>query len=623
MQAIRVGIDAVGAHGWRVSVGAPGGASERRVVSAEQVEQIRAETAALWARRPAPVFVHEPDAAWDRSEERAGRVFREALLGAGPAASLFDRLWALAGRAPVVVLFDVSGEAAAVPWELMTDAAGVPLEAGPGRLVVRAAAGEPSVSRAEAGGLRVLRWVSDPSDPHTLGRHAAALDRVFAGLDVVSVQDAAPGELIGRPEPGALDALHIVAHGMGSAEGFVLGVSQGQRSAGGAAHSLAPLLRDAAFTVLDVCGGAETPEDELQGLATRLVRAGTPVCVGPARRCAAKAAQQLAEGLYPALAAGQSLLEALAAGRRRVQAAGVPHPHHRWFHFQVHVSDLAALGVRLEAGGGEALPAWLVEGVASPERSVRALWEAARSIARQEQDGFVGLEHLLLAGAQGPGPVGRAVRRVFDLPARRSRLRERLSGLSAWSERAADEQGTPWLREVLGPVSARQGEEALWEAIVGAWHPGWTFLTGVDLPRTLLFHASGGDFTTDRGAPVVEQGAAAVDLAVVGGPEDGRRLGLVHGETIGRAGGGAEKLLYAETSVVDAGVSRSHLVWQGGAVRGVQPAWLHRLGGERVGLWGEAVVVRVGEVVELGRGTVVRGVGPNDRAAHTILPLAT
>jgi hypothetical protein len=610
---IRISVEAISEEDWAVAVSAPLGAAERRRLGRAEVESIRAATTAVLGRSPDPVFVHEADAAWDRCEELAGRALRDALLGHGAAARLFERLLTEAGREAVAVVLDTVGEPAGVPWELLTDGSGVPIEAAAGRLVVRMAAGPRRAPARSGSSLRVLLWVTDPSDQRVLARHAESLKASLAGIALV---DAEPGVAVARVEPASLDVLHVMAHGSRVGEGFALGVPQGNRTAGGAAHGLAPILHEAAFTVLDVCQGAETLGDDLQGLTTRLVRAGTPACLGPARRCAARAALRMSEGMYGALAEGRTLLEAVAAGRRWVQVQGAPHPHHRWYNFQLHVADLGVLDLAIAPPSGARVPAWLVEGVEGDTSALAAQWAGAQAVSEQEGDGFVGLEHLLLADVVVEGPVSRSVRQAFALGPRRDRLVEELRHRHRLIDLPGDHWGTPWLREVLADPSTRGSVEAMWSAISAAWHGGWTELTGVDLPGAVRFRTGSEVMATASSArPAVARREPAGALAVVGGPEDGRRLLPEPGDTVGRAGGRATHLLYNGTRVVDAGVSREHLLWRGhGSIEAIRP--VRRVAADAsVEVVADGVLpVWVGDVLVLGSATRLRGVARGEHA---------
>lgn len=109
-------------------------------------------------------------------------------------------------------------------------------------------------------------------------------------------------------------------------------------------------------------------------------------------------------------------------------------------------------------------------------------------------------------------------------------------------------------------------------------------------------------------------GPPAADLAVLGGPEDGRRLDLSPGDVVGRSApdrpGAA---LYADTVVTDGRVSRHHLVWHGdGRVEilgKVSP--LDAITAEPGGIR----TVAIGELLAVTEATWLVGVGPREPRA--------
>lgn len=247
---------------------------------------------------------------------------------------------------------------------------------------------------------------------------------------------------------------------------------------------------------------------------------------------------------------------------------------------------------------GIGAPADLVDalGLASPDPVALAMTRA-EAVAREHRSGFVGVEHLLIAAAHGPlggGPVGDRV-----AAAARRVATSLIAGLSAYDGPAERAVVTPALRAVLAkrPLDL----DGLWAGLAASGDStldellGAPVLAPVDAITTLK------SFVID----LPEFPPAA--LVVMGGPEDGRRVVLSAGETLGRAApeGGPEHALYA-SGPSDPRLSRRHLVWLGGGrVSLVRPGRLVR---ERHPvLCGPGVVeVSVGDVLELTPATRVR-----------------
>ena len=213
--------------------------------------------------------------------------------------------------------------------------------------------------------------------------------------------------------------------------------------------------------------------------------------------------------------------------------------------------------------------------VASAEvPSVRRLDLASAALARAEADGalFVGVEHLAAAVGvdRARWPVG-------------------------WPDGfvgAASMAHTPRLSAWL----AAPPPEGWLAAIQGVW-------------ATFLGLATGAPSAETWGAPA----GAAAELEVLGGPEDGRRIALTAG-VLGRAGGGADVVLYAD-GATDPWLSRRHLAWTGDRARWLAPGRLRRGPDLRAMAPGDEVTLLAGDRVELGRGTVmVARAAPGDAA---------
>jgi hypothetical protein len=189
---------------------------------------------------------------------------------------------------------------------------------------------------------------------------------------------------------------------------------------------------------------------------------------------------------------------------------------------------------------------------------LRGLMERTRPLA--EADGYAGLEHLLIAIAEGTELEGRELRwrlqpLVPALRAHASALRPRAAG--------------PPEQLQCSPRLARLGETLGHRA-------GWSGLLGAleELPSHLAA-------VLEPGLGRAPGSGAATALEVVGGPEDGRRLQPEPGQRIGRWRADAacvELPLYVDSARMDAGLSRSAVaIWLGeGRLRLCAPATLLR-----------------------------------------------
>ncbi len=199
---------------------------------------------------------------------------------------------------------------------------------------------------------------------------------------------------------------------------------------------------------------------------------------------------------------------------------------------------------------------WLPRGCPAPNGDAQAFLSKARQRADERADGFVGIEHLLLALEEHP-VQGRAAAHARAI-LRGGRFEARLSRLApAADDRDPDWNGTPRLRAISGRLPDGFGVGDLWEAIVDERERG---LQGIDLEHCLL-----------ESPPKNWGEQPARGLQVTGGPEDGRCLFPADGDWVGRAwpGRALDHGLYAECVLEDATISRGgDLQWLGlGRVR--------------------------------------------------------
>jgi DNA-binding winged helix-turn-helix (wHTH) protein len=194
---------------------------------------------------------------------------------------------------------------------------------------------------------------------------------------------------------------------------------------------------------------------------------------------------------------------------------------------------------------------WTPAGCPSPSPDAQAFLSVACQRAEDRGDGFVGLEHLLLA-LDGHTVQGRAPSHARSI-LRSGRFETRMGQLvRASDDREPDWSGTPRLQALASGLSPGFGVDDLWQVIVDDDERG---LQGIDLERSLL-----------EAPPEMWGRRSARGLQVTGGPEDGRRIFPGEGEWLGRAwpGRDLDHGLYAGCVLEDATISRGgDLQWLG------------------------------------------------------------
>lgn len=588
---------------WLAQLAAPHGADLDGKLDGSRIEIARRR--ALQELRPPrglQLPAHLPQAA-TRERGVAGALL-DAVLGGAAMARLRDRLCRTRGEAGLGGLtlgVDLRGAGAAdLPWEL--------LEAVPddhalsGLSVVRVVPARPR-EPAEGRALEVLLWCPDPDDPVTrpfvepLRGFLDGLEGVSALLLDPSLQQPPP-----PPAPGAVRVLHVLGHGQRSSDALarvdILGVG-GPAGADQLSRRLAPVLATCTLAVLEVCEGAAAGPAELVTPAARFVAAGLPACVGPTRPVAATASSAFVEGLYAQLSIGASLLAAVQEGRRRVELVAISsHPAWRWWNQALLVGDLRTADaslIRPREGEG-----------ARPR--LRTILDAAQ--VRGERDGFVGVEHVALALAEGEGPTAlaaafagykerilapfSALRRLEGTEVQRT---DRLAALLAQLPDLADPWAlasallrSPALVALLGPAAISSMRRTLLAGSGTAYSTAVSALASDGSPSGELRAGAGTASSTNPGAlpnedePMVPLGGLVFE--VVGGPEDGRVLRLHSpGQLLGRWGGRSSPgpgELFAG-GATSSRVSRRHLEYLGGGrVRLLASGRHHPVGGGSV-----------------------------------------
>ena len=313
-------------------------------------------------------------------------------------------------------------------------------------------------------------------------------------------------------------------------------------------HALGADIRAAAVVVLDVCHGGST--DLERDLAAAAVSAGARAVVAPLGPASVDTLEAFARGLTDGLTGGAPLWQAVAGGRTAIRALASPRPDGRWHR------------LTLTVGRAEALT-WCAS--APPT-------DLLTRLRAETPHGYLGVDtvaRLLPAEEVGWVPPPADVQVRTDRPA----------------------TVTPRLETILGGSGDVVAETV--RAALARWQP--------DGPGPL---DPGG--TTLELDPTLPRGVPARALEVVGGPEDGRKVVLSRGQTLGRWSerGGPDVGLFEATGAWDAYLSRTHLRWLG-------EGWVELL---RPGRTTSGQVVRgpvalvVGQVVWLTPTTGVRGV---------------
>ncbi len=589
---LNIAVDADGR--WRVSIGDAGTRPAEGALSAEEAAALVEAVGRTLEARPR-VMVPGEDQARTRAEEAAGGLLLELLRRMPePYGRLRELIGVAAGLgSPARVVVDAPDAAVrALPWELLSvSAEAPPLEVSQGGGLFRLLPGRPAAA-PRAGAVQVWRWTPTPQDP--------ACRRIWDGLGALSATHSFAlrdvTDDLTLPEATGPEILQVIAHGHRDIDVVGLRLGGVSRDAGAVAARLEPLLERVDAVVLAVCGGADATPRELDNLAGRLAASGARAVVAPLQRVSVDALERFLGAFYGALAEPTDLPDAVIAGRRAVRAWGHPHAQCRWSNLAFFVTDLRVL-----EQGPLVRRRWQPEGWPRPGADVATLLE--RTLPRAGADGFLGFEHLLsaLPETSGGGDLAGWLRRVA--PARLAPFTGALAQLSPQPQSHHGEPTpTPRLRAWGARLGADFGLSDL--ATVIASDPE----ISLGLFGALPVASDDDPYATVESIPPDEL-PWANQLAVLGGPEDGRRLRPAPGDTLGRTAEaeGPTHGLYRGTHLWDRKLSRDHLRWIGpGRVALKRPA-LRVRGGEELALAPGEHEVRLGDVLVLTPGTRLVG----------------
>lgn len=385
------------------------------------------------------LLLPDDDLAVTRAELAAGQALGAVFAGAA-AVELGAALARASDRGEPLLLVVETPDAAlaALPWELLADPDGVPLEATGRAVIVRRGAGV--AWREIQGAPASFVWCAEPEAPVV-----SALLREIEGGGTAEGSGTAehPGPLV----------TWVVGHGRRDAG--LLAVSD--RAGAGAIHDLAPALARSALVVLAVC---EAAGGELGDAVGAVLAAGAGACVAPRGRLGEAAATVFLRRLRERLADGDCVARAVADARRAVAALGSPYPEDRWSRIALTLAD--------DRAGDAILSSWRAR---------------ARTVAQRMGSGFVGVEHLALALVDGPpNPALASIR--FALAARVDAIRDRIgrfggsAGEPTPTPRLLALPSDPWaalaeteaLAELAGPkpvVVTGEGTVTAWTAAPG------------------------------------------------------------------------------------------------------------------------------------------------------------
>lgn len=565
--------------GWHVGVGPYGTHLQEGRIESARVRAMLDEVArCLNPDDHSPLLMAGDDAAVTSGEERAGRVLA-AVLSCSDAVIRAVAEQRGASRATdrrlVIVLAARDEQVRDLPWEcLAIDPEEGPLECSGGGLVVRLGSGRGLPASAT---LQPVLWSADDEDPAVI---ELVGDVEFACRKAGLPAPIRPGSETGTARGPGL--VFLIGHGE-SVDQHLRVLSEDRPIASSSlTHALQPWLSDAVLVVVLICEGGKRPH----GLVDRILAAGASAVLASEVRLAVEAGTVMIRELVPALARGDSLALAVAAGRRAVRALAWPFPDSRWWRLGLNIGHVDAVAW---AGPRHRLPQGWSPG---PEAS-RVLSQAMEHAARRRQR-WLGVEHLVLALREGPSPVRREIR----LAARHwsGKLGDYLDQFEVTPD--ASLRLSPRLARVRDAMPAGFHLNDLVEAVLCSLPP-W-FLRRLGLPPyrddgstyPFEFNLDGndnGDLDASVASPFESEGDTAasddceaverepfVALEVLGGPEDGRRLHPRPGQELGRATSSAQAdhALYQETSAVDPFLSRRHIRFDGeGRVQLLRPAY--------------------------------------------------
>ena len=333
-----------------------------------------------------------PDSDLDQvaAERRIGQSLSNVLNANTRLTGLFSYYLGQSDRdeQELLLAVDVSApELRALPWELLCrDDASTHLERQ--RITIaRLGHGLPRPSVPPRGLLQTLYWCPQPEEPIS-----ASLLQTLDQQTHLHHLPAPVAVEAGAPEPDAVVVLHLICHGRQHHDQLVLLAGESARDVDGPLQQLLPILPSADLVVLSICESAATLPSELEGLVGQLISGGARAVVAPSGPLAAESVSTFLTGLYSAITQGASLTSAVGAGRRAVRAMALPYPDARWGRLQLTLSSLQPPRPLLWIG-------WCPTGWPRPDQPTARMLQRARELG--EPSGFVGIEHILMALAEG------------------------------------------------------------------------------------------------------------------------------------------------------------------------------------------------------------------------------
>lgn len=571
-----------------LAVGRPTEAAAEQAADPAALSALREAWAAL--SRPAPRGVVGPAARLERQERAVGAAFA-ALIRSAPqvAHRLSARLGEAraAGGVAALHIDAVEADLRDLPWELLgsLETGQVQATSERGLRVLRLGPGQSEPRRGDR--VRMLLWALDPEDPAVargLRDRRGLAERLGVEVVTVSPPDLRPPP----PAPGALDLLHVLAHGRRGAEQLQILGRGAELPPEAPVHALLSALSRSAAVILEVCDASAPDASPWEDLAHRCLQAGAPVVLASRRPALVEVLSAFVDGLYQALHHDIGWTEAVGIGHEAVARLPLGLPTARWWTLLEH-----------RAGQRDGEPLLLdrgpLGGLPALHEDVLALLRAARALAEADGAGFLGLEHLGLAAVGAPRLAGRSGPLVSSLSAAATSLR---AAIQASGPRETGRVGrTPRLDALLRALPPDADLDALWRAALSCGGPLDSLAPALTLPaddRTV--GSTVGAALRATSAPSL---ALADGLELVGGPEDGRRLALATGQTLGRRSEHGEQ---PDVPILaDNRVSRLHLRWEGPGRVWLRHGGVRTRDGQREPVPAGELRLVVGDLLQLGR----------------------
>lgn len=589
--------------GWSISLGTCNLQPAHGRLPPEDVAAILA-AAEAW-KRPQNVAIRGQTLRIERAEADVGRALARVFEPRNVRARFVEhRSLATAKGAAITLVIDCAhAPLAALPWELIAEAPdGPPMEERVGA-VVRLSQGHPALSAPPTAQLRLLLWCPTPDEPAC----QAAL-QALGSLDIsgVTVQALSALHPFIAQESDSTDILMILCHGSEVEGGTLLLLGKdGAAGPGSVVAALSDHLPRLASVVVGVCSGGAPSAHQLNDLAGRLLLAGAAAVFCAADPVSTEALAAFTHTLLQTLTQEAPPAMAARSARHAVGRLLIPHADSRPSTFRMQIADLSTIGRPW------VLRHWRPDGWPTTAADLSVLLSRARTLAT----GWIGIEHLIEAWPEdAPGLAG-ALRR----------------GLVLWDEgflRRLRAGHQPRVQD--GPLLCTPRLRRLAAALPGEPR-GLVELAGVflDDPTHALHLLTLQPLAELRwdplssqlsqvslgGRPLPDAGVPATRFEVLWGPEDGRRIQPLPGQTIGRWHSTPvdDHLLFEETPVIDRHLHRRHLRYlEPGLVELLHAGQIIRhgtpwqAGGEARG----RQTIRAGDVLLLTPGTWLRALGP-------------